>query len=177
MKSERIHIRIKPEDKAKLQAVAEKKRRTITSLIEEMIVKLLEEEMATYIVINLDGGDEWISYEGTDLEKAKRIARLDFYRIEKSKQKYTVELRKMVDEYDYDLVDFIEVTWHDLSEENLMHSYYNGDGTSDLQFEVKGKTVFVRNIPTPEDADEWYWDDKLLTKEMAMIKPEQIEVR
>ena len=44
MKSERINIRIKPEDKAKLQAVAEKKRRTITSLIDEMIEKLLEEE-------------------------------------------------------------------------------------------------------------------------------------
>ena len=44
MKSERIHIRIKPEDKAKLQAVADKERRTITSFIEEMIENLLEEE-------------------------------------------------------------------------------------------------------------------------------------
>ena len=45
MKSERLHIRIRPEDKAKLQAVADKKRRTITSFIEEMIEDLLEEEM------------------------------------------------------------------------------------------------------------------------------------
>ena len=45
MKSERIHIRIKPEDKAKLWAVADKNRRTITSLIEEMIEKLTEEEV------------------------------------------------------------------------------------------------------------------------------------
>ena len=44
MKSERIHIRIKPEEKAKLQEVADKKRRTITSLIEEMIENLSEEE-------------------------------------------------------------------------------------------------------------------------------------
>lgn len=45
MKSERIYIRIKPGDKAKLQAVANDKRRTVTSLIDEMIEKLLEEEM------------------------------------------------------------------------------------------------------------------------------------
>lgn len=47
MKSERIYIRIKPEDKAKLQAVANDKRRTVTSLIDEMIEKLLEEEVTT----------------------------------------------------------------------------------------------------------------------------------
>ena len=47
MKSERIYIRIKPEDKAKLQVVANDKRRTVTSLIDEMIEKLLEEEMTT----------------------------------------------------------------------------------------------------------------------------------
>ena len=55
MKSERIHIRIKPEDKAKLQAVADKKRRTITSLIDEMIKKLLEEEVDK---TRLSGPDE-----------------------------------------------------------------------------------------------------------------------
>ena len=44
MKTERLHIRIRPEDKAKLQAAADKKRRTITSFIEEMIENLLEEE-------------------------------------------------------------------------------------------------------------------------------------
>lgn len=114
MKSERIHIRIKPEDKAKLQAVADKERRTITSFIEEMIENLLEEKMTTYIVINTNGTDEWLSYEGTDLEEAKRIARRDFYRIKKAKQHYTVELRKMADDYEsesdaynYDLVEFI----------------------------------------------------------------------
>jgi hypothetical protein len=114
MKSERIHIRIKPEDKAKLQAVADKKRRTITSIIEELIENLLEEEMTTYIVINSDGKDEWASYEGTDLEEAIRIARLEYGRNKKSKQNYTVELRKMADDYEsesdaynYDLVEFI----------------------------------------------------------------------
>ena len=73
--------------------------------------------------------------------------------------------------------DFIEVTWHDLNENNLTHSYDNGDGTSDLQFKVKGKTVFVRNIPTPKNADGWYWNDGILTKELTAIEPEQIEVR
>ena len=116
MKSERIHIRIKPEEKAKLQEVADKKRRTITSLIEEMIESLSEEEAGN-------------------------------------------------------------ITKHDLIEKNLVQVYYNGDDTVDLQFEVKDKTVFVRNVPAHKDADEWYWDDKALTKIMAVIKPEQIDIR
>lgn len=140
MKSERIHIRIKPEDKAKLQAVAEKKRRTITSLIEEMIENLLVEmmsskkvsdcggmkhpklvkpkpkkkpgeEMTTYIVVTSDGKDEWIEYESTAVGEAKRVARLEFKRNEKAKQKYTVEVRKMTyvpgcDLMDCDVIEF-----------------------------------------------------------------------
>ena len=114
MKTERLHIRIRPEDKAKLQAVADKKRRTITSFIEEMIEDLLEEEMTTYIVITSDGRDEWIEYEGNNIKMAKRIARIEYDRNKKSKQNYTVELRKMAndyesesDAYNYDLVEFI----------------------------------------------------------------------
>ena len=111
MKSERIHIRIKPEEKAKLQEVADKKRRTITSLIEEMIENLLEEEMTTYIVVTSDGKDEWIEHESTDMEEAKRIARIESERNEKAKQKYTVEVREMTyvpgcDLYDCNLIDY-----------------------------------------------------------------------
>ena len=64
--------------------------------------------MKTYIVITSNGMNEWVEYKGTDLEEAKRIARVEFKRNEKSKQNYTVELREMVNEYDYDPVDFKE---------------------------------------------------------------------
>ena len=50
MKTENINLRIKPEKKEKLQLIADEKRRTITSLLEEKIEEILEEnEMMTVI--------------------------------------------------------------------------------------------------------------------------------
>ena len=46
-----------------------------------------------------------------------------------------------------------------LIEENLYETVSNRDGTMDLRFEVKDKTVWVKGVPVPDDIGEFYWDD------------------
>ena len=58
-----------------------------------MIKKVLEEEVATYMVLISDGKDLWIPYEGT-LGEALRTAQLKYER-NKTKQNYTVEVIKL----------------------------------------------------------------------------------
>ena len=58
-----------------------------------MIKKVLEEEVATYMVLISDGKDLWIPYEGT-LGEALRTAQLKYER-NKTNPKYTVEVIKM----------------------------------------------------------------------------------
>lgn len=63
----------------------------------------------------------------------------------------------------YDLkkggVQWDAATKNKLTVENLYHSWANSDGTMDLGFAVDGKKIIVRNVDTPEDIDEFYWDD------------------
>lgn len=58
----------------------------------------------------------------------------------------------------------VDVT--DLTEENLMGSYYNDfNNTCDLEFNIDGKTAWVRNAKFMEDVEitEDYWTDETIT--------------
>ena len=69
--------------------------------------------MKTYIVVTLNGNDEWIEYEGSNIKVAQKIARIELERNERAKQRYTVEIREMTDDYypgsdnyNYNLIDY-----------------------------------------------------------------------
>lgn len=66
-----------------------------------------------------------------------------------------------------------------LTVENLMASYYD-NGFHELEFDVDGKTVFVRNIKIEDDVDldEFYWDEaENVDKAVAEADDEDIEVK
>ena len=47
------------------------------------------------------------------------------------------------------------------TEQNLINSFAVDDSCCDLEFDVNGKTVWVRNAPIIDGAEvnEWYWTD------------------
>lgn len=68
----------------------------------------------------------------------------------------------------------------DLVEQNLYFTYYNSeDGTYDLEFKVKNKTVLIRGVNTGDDevVDDWYWTDERIERATKNADPEQIEIR
>lgn len=68
----------------------------------------------------------------------------------------------------------------DLVEQNLYFTYYNSeDGTYDLEFKVKNKTILVRGVNTGDDelVDDWYWTDERIERAIKNADPEQIEIR
>lgn len=44
--------------------------------------------------------------------------------------------------------------------EDLMFTYSNGDGTMDLEFQTEEHSYILRNVPVPNDIDEFYWDNE-----------------
>lgn len=58
---------------------------------------------------------------------------------------------------------------------NLIASYYDqAAGLSDLEFNIDGVTVLLKNVPTPGGAGEYYFDDEALLLEL--IKDHEIEL-
>lgn len=68
----------------------------------------------------------------------------------------------------------------DLVAKNLQRAYYiDEDGTYDLEFKVKNKTILVRGVKIENDevADDWYWTDERIERAIKNAEPEQIEIR
>lgn len=68
----------------------------------------------------------------------------------------------------------------DLAEQNLYFTYYNSeDGTYDLEFKVKNKTILVRGVKVEGDevVDDWYWTDERIEKAIKNADDEQIEIK
>lgn len=68
----------------------------------------------------------------------------------------------------------------DLVEQNLYFTYYNSeDGTYDLGFKVKNKTILVRGVNAGDDelVDDWYWTDGRIERAIKNADDEQIEIR
>jgi|SRR5690625_2515029 len=66
----------------------------------------------------------------------------------------------------------------DLTVKNLYFSHANSDGTMDLEFEVDGKTVFVRNVEIPDNIEEDYWDvAENVSKAVTEADDEDIEIK
>ena len=62
-----------------------------------------------------------------------------------------------------------------LSVTNLLACYYDpATKLSDLEFDVDGVKVLLKDVPTPDDADEYYFDDESLLSEL--IKNHEIEI-
>lgn len=68
----------------------------------------------------------------------------------------------------------------DLVENNLYFTYYNSeDGTYDLEFKVKDKTILLRGVNTGDDEviDDWYWTDERIERAIKNADDEQIEIK
>ena len=48
----------------------------------------------------------------------------------------------------------------ELKFEDLMFTYSNGNGTMDLEFQTEKWSYILRNVPVPNDIDEFYWDNE-----------------
>ena len=55
---------------------------------------------------------------------------------------------------------------NELTVNNLVASYYD-NGLHELEFDINGTTVFVRNIKANVNGNEHYWDDTINVKRVV----------
>ena len=110
------------------------------------------------------------------LSKNKALYKPHVSEILKLKKYYFYNLKGLKKQLDkqHDNKDVIRMK-ELLSVSNLIASYYDpSTKLSDLEFNVNGVKVLLKDVPTPDDTGEYYFDNESLLTEL--IKHHEIEL-